>query len=444
MNRSRNGLATTAVLALGLTACGGGDDDATGTTPDAAPPAAPLTYWHDVKPILDAKCVGCHVEGGIAPFALDAYAGARDNAVPAKAAVEARIMPPWLAGGGCNTYFDDRSLTDEQIAVIGEWADEGAKEGDPADEGAPLDTGPSHALSRVDLNLPMAAPHTPTVAPDEYRCFVLDWPATTRKFITGFRANPGEPAIVHHVIAYYAAPADVAAVQALESADPEPGYTCFGGPGINTGEWLGAWAPGTPGYDFPAGTGLAIEPGSKIILQVHYHAGGATGFVPDQTSIDLKLDDTVAKEATLQPFTNPRWLQGQMPIAAGDADATYSFAYDLTQYVSGGAPIDLWSVGYHQHVRGSHGRVELRHPDGTSDCLLDVPRWDFHWQGGYRFAEPERMNPGDQLYLECHWDNSAAHQPVVGGTQVAPMDLNWGEGTNDEMCLTAVYLTPAD
>ena len=31
------------------------------TTPD---------YWHDAKPILDAKCASCHTSGGIAPFLI--------------------------------------------------------------------------------------------------------------------------------------------------------------------------------------------------------------------------------------------------------------------------------------------------------------------------------------------------------------------------------------
>jgi hypothetical protein len=430
-------------LALALAACDGGDGGG-GGTPDAAPPPAALTYWHDVKPILDAKCVGCHVDGGIGPFALDSYAAAKANHEAARGAVETRLMPPWLAADGCTDYVDDRSLSDEQIAVISQWSAAGALEGDAAHEGPPIDTGPSSALSRVDMSLTMNAPHQPTLAPDEYRCFVLDWPATTKKFITGFRANPGQPAIVHHVIAFYAGPGDLATVQALEDADPAPGYTCFGGPGFESGSWLGAWAPGTPGYDFPAGTGLAIEPGSKIILQVHYHSDNSTFAGPDQTSIDLRLADSVDKEAKLQPFTNISWVGGGMPIPANDPDVMHSFAYDLTQFVSAGQPLDLWSVGYHQHVRGTHGRVELRHPDGASDCLLDVPRWDFHWQGGYGFVQPKRMNPGDQLYLECHWDNSAANQPYVNGVQVAPADLNWGEGTGDEMCLTAVYVTIAN
>ena len=38
--------------------------------------------------------------------------------------------------------------------------------------------------------------------------------------------------------------------------------------------------------------------------------------------------------------------------------------------------------------------------------------------------------PGDQLYLECHFDNSDS-----------TMARNWGEGTADEMCLGGFYVT---
>ena len=59
----------------------------------------------------------------------------------------------------------------------------------------------------------------------------MDWPATTDTYITGFRANPGNAPIVHHVIAFLAQPSDVATYQQLDDADPAPGYVCFGGPG---------------------------------------------------------------------------------------------------------------------------------------------------------------------------------------------------------------------
>jgi hypothetical protein len=93
-------------------------------------------------------------------------------------------------------------------------------------------------------------------------------------------------------------------------------------------------------------------------------------------------------------------------------------------------PFDFYSVNMHMHTRGTHARVNVQRADGSTECLLDVPRWDFHWQGSYALQDKVTFNPGDQMYLECHWDNSA-------GTT----DVNWGEGTGDEMCLTGFYVT---
>ena len=47
----------------------------------------------------------------------------------------------------------------------------------------------------------------------------------------------------------------------------------------------------------------------------------------------------------------------------------------------------------------------------------------------------------DRLNLSCRWDNSAANQPFVDGKQIEPTDLEWGDDTGDEMCLTGLYVT---
>src|SRR5439155_10241228 len=55
--------------ALGaLAACGCGNS---ATTPPAT--SSGLTYYRDVKPILETRCVSCHHDEGIAPFALTDY-----------------------------------------------------------------------------------------------------------------------------------------------------------------------------------------------------------------------------------------------------------------------------------------------------------------------------------------------------------------------------------
>jgi len=421
--------ATFVVGAVALAALGGCSGSDAGGGPGTTAPEGALTYYRDAKPIFDAKCATCHVEGGIAPFATTSYATLKDWAKVIKDNVVAKTMPPWLADDSCAEYVADRALSQDQIDLLAKWVDDGAYEGDPKDEGKPLVLPPSYALSRVDRTLEMAAAYTATVTPDEYRCFVLDWPETTTKFVTGFGANPGNPAVVHHVIAYIVGPDQVAQVKKLDDADDGPGYLCYGGPGLNSVGFLGGWAPGGRGNDFPAGTGQRIDAGSKIILQVHYNSLAA-GVQPDQTSVDVKIEDKVEKEAWVQPWTNPGWISGSgMLIPAGQMDVTHTFSFDPTQYISDGQPFVIYSANHHMHTLGTTGKLWIDRQDGTQECLLDIPRWNFHWQNSYGFAKNKTFQPGDRLGIECHWDNTTAK------------DVTWGEGTTDEMCIGFFYLT---
>ena len=421
------GLVGVAIAALGAAACG--SEDPAGTPPGVVPPPTTVTsYYRDAKPIVDAKCARCHVADGIAPFPLTTYEEVALYADIIKQVVNDRTMPPWNAADGCADYLDDRSLEEAHIASLTAWVDEGAPQGDPKSVGETIQTGPITALSRVDLNLPMQAEYTAQSVPDDYRCFVMDWPEAATTHVTGFRANPGNPQVVHHVIAFLATPGDVATADALDAAEEGPGYTCFGGPGFQ-GNWLGAWAPGSQGSDFPAGTGITVEPGSKVVVQIHYNSLTA-GAQPDLTTLDFKLDATVAKEAVIQPWANPQWLQGDtMIIPAMGRDVMHSWTIDPTPYISSDKPFTIYSAGLHMHTLGTSALFSIQRKGGASECMLDIPRWDFHWQGSYGFVETKTFNPGDKLYLECHWDNTTAN------------DVTWGEGTGDEMCLGSFYYT---
>jgi len=417
---------------------------AAGCGGDGAAPAGAaasgLTYYADIKPIFDAKCVSCHDDGGIGPFTLTSYERAFDYRTLIQREVVDRVMPPWLAADGCADYEDDRSLTEAQIQTVSDWVDGGGLEGDPTKEGPPLDAGPTNALSRVDLTLEMPVEYTAATTPDDYRCFVLDWPESAPTHVTGFRVNAGNPKVVHHVIAFLAGVDVLDEVAALDAEDAEPGYTCFGGSGVRA-SWIGGWAPGGAGSDFPEGTGVRVEPGSKVILQVHYNSLSA-GAQPDRTSLDFRLDAAVEKEAWVQPWTNPQWVAGNtMQIPAGEADVMHAFGADPTGILAGGKAIEVHSAGFHMHTLGTQGEIEIQRQGGGAECMLDIPRWDFHWQGTYKFVEPKVVRPGDKLYIECHWDNTAGHQQVVDGVPLQPKDTSWGEGTTDEMCLGTFYMT---
>jgi hypothetical protein len=422
-------------MAVMVSACGGSE----GGTGNPAP--GPLSYYKDIKPLFDAKCTQCHYEGGIGPFSLQGYEAALPWGPAIKQQVVDKTMPPWPPDNACNKYVGDRSLSEDQIQKIAGWVDAGMLEGKPTEAGAPLDTGPDIGLSRVDLSLSIPVEYTPQSEPDDYRCFVVPWPESTVKYVSGFRATPGQPSIVHHVIAYVAGPGQVAEVAALDAADPGEGYTCFGAPGFVPPIWLGSWAPGRGAEQYAAGTGIKVEPGSQVVIQVHYNTLSASK-LPDRTTIDLQLESTVAKEGRVQLWTNFAWVTGQtMKIPAFEPDVTHVFAADPTQTFTAGKPFRIYDGAVHMHTLGTRSRLFIERAGGGTECLLDIPHWNFHWQGAYQLTETMVFQPGDKMGLECHWDNSPPNQPIVGGQQQVPKDVYWGEGTTDEMCLGGFYIT---
>ena len=85
--------------------------------------------------------------------------------------------------------------------------EEGAPEGDPSEAPAnPVPSATPGGLSRVDVRVQMPLEYTPQQRPDEYRCFLLDWPYTDVRYVTGARGEPGNAAIVHHLIAFLVRP----------------------------------------------------------------------------------------------------------------------------------------------------------------------------------------------------------------------------------------------
>ena len=420
-------------LGLVLGACGGDYGGDGGTTE--------VTYYQDIKPLVDAKCVACHSSDGIAPFALTTFEELEPMAGVSLINVENKTMPPWPANPDCNEYFGDRSLSDDQIELFKAWVEGGRVMGDPNAPAPPLVT-EQQRLTRVDKTLSMPVAYTPATTadyPDDYRCFVVPWTESTTKYVTGFRAVPGNPKVVHHVIAFYAAPDQVAAYQQLDDATAGPGYTCFGGTNGPSRTWIGAWAPGSLGSDMPPGTGLRVEPGSAVILQVHYNVLEA-GPEPDLTEVEMKLDDTVGKAAIIQPWANPNWIDSlDMRIPAGDADVMHAFEFDASFPVGG--DFTLHSAALHMHTLGTHTTASIVRADGSTECLLQIDDWNFHWQGSYGLRQPPTFHRGDKLRVECHWDNSPSNQPMIGGQVRVPADVYWGESTTDEMCLGAFYVT---
>lgn len=397
------------------------------------------TFSKEVVRILQKNCQTCHHPGDIAPFSMMTFQETRPWAKAIREAVLVRKMPPWKPAPGCGEFRDARGLTQDEINTIVAWVDGGSPEGNPADLPVATEFPDGWPLGAPDF---VAAPNedfTPPQGQDTYRCFSVPVSALRGdRFIQGFDVRPGNRKIVHHVIAY---PDPGGKSAALDDAEAGPGYTCFGGPGFDVSTsvadilagksyMLGGWAPGARGYFAPEGAGINM-PGSandRVVIQVHYHPTGEAE--TDRTSVGFYFAKVpVQKNLLLLPLVNDRFS-----IPAGAKGYEVSYTFDVPALLSG----KILGVAPHMHLLGKQIKVELTRPNEPAQCLINVPSWDFNWQGSYLYQSPIAVPGGSSLKLTCTFDNSADN-PLNPNNP--PIAVKWGDRTTDEMALAFVAFT---
>ena len=104
-------------------------------------------------------------------------------------------------------------------------------------------------------------------------------------------------------------------------------------------------------------------------------------------------------------------------------------------------PSDVMVLAFmpHMHLRGKAFRYEARFPDGRTETLLDIPRYDFNWQLQYRLVEPLAVAAGTTIEATGWFDNSANNPANPDPDRT----VRWGPQTFDEMLLGYVeYYVP--
>ncbi|MFV8751997.1 hypothetical protein ACNOYE_15735 [Nannocystaceae bacterium ST9] len=418
--------------------------------------------WHrDIAPLIAEKCSACHREGGIAPFAIGDYTQGAAWAELAFDAIERGDMPPWgqAATSECQPrhgFLGDPRFTDEQLELLGAWIEVGKPEGDPNDA-APLPEPPSLELADADLRLEMPSDVTVSPGQDQFWCFVVDPEFTSTQFIDGVQIDPGNDAIVHHVLVYVDDSGESA-----DLADDQGRYECFGGPGLAEPRLLAAWAPGSVPSEMPEGVAMDIPAGAKLVVNVHYHPTGVET-IDDATAIDVRFaknapqyfgqlalignfEGSIGGGMGLLPGPGDSSDAPEFRIPAGSNDHTETMRITLPAEVP---ELKLWLAGTHMHYVGTDMIIGIDRAEpeqGTNideECLIQTPNYSFEWQRGYRYDAPLDQVPtlraGDTLSMRCNYDNSMSNPHVVDALAEqgldAPIDVFLGEETLDEMCL---------
>ncbi|MEO7144018.1 MAG: hypothetical protein ABI165_11030 [Bryobacteraceae bacterium] len=388
--------------------------------------AAPVTFSHDVAPILYRHCASCHHPGEVAPFSLLTYEDAAKRAKLIASVTARRYMPPWKPVRGYGNFAGERHLSDAQIALLQKWAAEGAPAGDLARTPPAPHFPEGWQLGKPDLVVTMPEPFdVPPAGEDLYQCFVIPLGLTQERYVRAVEFRPSNRRVVHHAVLF----TDASGLGRRKDAEtPEVGYPCFGTIGFLPTSALGGFAPGTGPITEPGGVPAIIHRAADLLVQIHFHPTGKPE--REQSSFGLYFTDKAPEKRLVDIALGQRQ---SINIPAGDNH------YVVTDHFT--LPVDVDAVGIIPHAhyiaREMRGTAEL--PDGTKKCLIWIRDWDFTWQEQYHYAAPVRLPADTVLRMEFIYDNSAAnpHNP-----NSPPKRVRWGSGTTDEMAGLHIEVIP--
>ena len=386
---------------------------------------AKVTYTRDIAPILYANCTGCHREGEVAPFSLLTYKDASKRAEMLAAVTESKLMPPWKVTESAGHMLDERRLTAAQIALIGQWEEAGAPEGDAADLPAlPKFTDGWH-LGEPDMVVKVGKPFdVPAAGRDIMAYHVVPLNLPEDKYLVAFEYHPGNRKVVHHMIGFL--DGSGSAKKKAESSGNGTTYVSFGGPGFLPTGGIGGWAPGAEPRFLPEGIGRPLRKGSDLVMQVHYHPSGKAE--TDQGEIALYF----AKKPVTQIALNFPLLNRQINIPPGDEK------YERTASLTIPVDVTLFGITPHMHNLGREMKVSATYPDGRQETLIYVNDWDWNWQDQYLYAKPIKLPAGTRIDLYARYDNSKNNPR---NPQDPPQRVTWGEQTSNEMCIAFLQFT---
>ncbi len=362
-----------------------------------------ITYGSQIAKILSERCVECHRDGEIAPFALTEYDEVAGWADMIAEVVSDGRMPPWHATDEYAQFKNDRRLSDQDRAAIQAWADAGAPAGDLGDLPALPEKPVGWRLPKEpDLVLPISEVpfEVPATGRIEYQHFTIDPGFEEDKWIKAFEIKPGNRAVVHHVLGFA-----VDQGQTTVALQAAMGFK-FG------------FVPGTRFTTAAEGHAIRIPAGSHLVFQVHYVPVGEPQ--TDQSLLGLLFADP--QEVTHELLVGSAY-QADLRIPPGDSNYVVRansplFPPDAT----------LLSMNPHMHFRGKSMQLTLEKPDGSQTKLLDVPNYDFNWQTLYELAEPIAVPQGSRMLCEAVFDNSQANLSNPDPTKwVYFGDQTWNE-----------------
>jgi hypothetical protein len=267
----------------------------------------------------------------------------------------------------------------------------------------------------------------PANGPDWFGDFVVDPMLTRNRYVKAIELRPSKDALkaVHHINLIVQDPDDTTSGQSA---------------------FLQTYEPGGNSDVYSDGFGYLLKARARIRFNMHYHSYGeqttdrsSVGFVfypegevPKYPAL-VKVFDAGVEPGDLLP---PRGLaigkKLDLDIPAGATNIRHDGYHRMAK------PVRITAFQPHLHERGKAACLEAILPDGRTEAINCVDRYDFMWQVNYLYAEDSAplLPAGTILHLTTWHDNSttAKYNPDPSNW------VGWGQRSLDEMAQTILKI----
>jgi len=362
---------------------------------------------------------------------LTSYQQVRPWARAIRQAVITRAMPPWHASPEANHSFrNDRSLSKAEIDLILAWVDSDCREGSPLPEFRPAVRESGWKLGKPDIVIQVPGFQVPASGQLQYSFLITPLHLDRDTWIRAAEFRIDQRAAIHHMNAFVRPPGSsflngFPIQQIFTPTVQERGKRREGEQFFDRRQLLLGYEPGYAPMPWLDSGAKLIKAGSDIVFELHYNPNGKE--VVDHSEFGLYFSSSPPKDRVLAIDTL-RDLDLVIPPGNGD--------YVSNASITLASSAMLLSIQPHMHVRGKRMEVRAVYPDGRSETLIKVPKYDFNWQTTYVFSQPLELPAGTRIESTAAYDNSPgnAFNPNPGAT------VHWGDQTTDEMHIAFLEL----
>lgn len=387
-------------------------------------------FYEHILPIMQTHCWQCHSEGQVGPFPLITYNDVVEKIHTIRSVTLSHFMPPWKPDRHYSSFLYENYLTDEEQERIGQWIADGLPEGVSPKIPAPQKIANADSLveydkEKPDLILCMDKPYLHVGKnKDQYMVFVLPSNLEQDVFVRATRYISDNPKLVHHALVSLDT---VGKYRKLDEKTPEYGLS----KAIFPKYTFDFYTPGKTYNSYPDAFGVRIPRQSDILISVHY----APTPIDEQecSCIYLFFSREKPKQVVTPIFVGKKHLDEPLEVPANQKVTicgTFTAKEDL----------DLLRISPHAHYV-AHSCTGFALPPNKKDTLplLKIQDWDFNWQDAYWFKYPLFIAKKTDIKLCFNYDNTINNPR---NPNMPPIDIGWGEKTDDEMLFMGLCYVP--